>query len=184
MSDVYQSRYEKHQAKKREQLISIFEERRSQRNYNGKEIPQEKIDDILEICANAPSSCNRQAVYVIVVSLREDKDFLSGILVGGVGWVHRADKILLLFAKKEAYKAPGEIHFMPYLDAGVQIAYIQLAGETHGIGMAYVNPNIREKHKSIFQSLYGDDIYCGAISCGYYDTKAEKTPKKKSLKTL
>lgn len=182
--DRYQQRYLKHQAKKREQLIEIFESRRSQRNYNGKEIDTKVIDKILEESAKAPSSCNRQAVYAQVVAEREDKDFLSGILVGGVGWIHRADKIILLFAAKEAYKAGDEIRFMPYLDAGVHIAYLQLLGETHGIGMAYVNPNIRQKHRKIFEELYGNDIYCGAIACGYYDKKAEITHKKKSLKIL
>lgn len=179
--DVFQERYVAHQQKKREQLIEIFENRVSQRNYNGVPIPDESIDSIMKAAAKAPSSCNRQAVYAKVIRDREDKEILSGILVGGVGWIHRADTIILLFASKDAYKAPGEIQFMPYLDAGVSIAYTLLAGETEGLGMAYVNPNIREKYKKYFEDMYGDDIFCGAISCGYYSVKAEKTEKKESL---
>lgn len=182
-TDIYQNRYKNHQEKKKVQMIEIMKSRVSQRNYNGKEVEYAIIEQILKDAAMCPSSCNRQAVHCSIISDREDKEILGGLLVGGVGWVHRADKIILLFAGKEAYKAHGEIDFMPYLDAGVALYAIQLLGEEQGIGMAYVNPNIRERNKEYFNTLFNkeNDIYCGAIACGYYDKKAPKTERKKSL---
>lgn len=181
--DTYQQRYLAHQAKKRQQLVQIFSERTSQRIFNNLPIADQTLEEILAHAALAPSSCNRQGVYAQVHRSREQKEILSGILVGGVGWVHRADAVILLFSAKNAYKAEGEIAFMPFLDAGVTLAYLLLTGETHGIGMAYVNPNIRKCYQGIFQQLYGDDIFCGAVACGHYDDvdKAPSTPKKPSL---
>lgn len=184
MTDIYQDRYIQHQAKKREQLIKIFQDRTSQRIFNSKSIARDDLDQLLRDAALAPSSCNRQAIRVQVVESRDEKEVLSGLLVGGVGWVHRADKILLIFADQAAYKAQGELAWMPYLDAGVTIAYLQLAAEGLGIGSAYVNPNIRDKYKPIFRIVVNtDSIFCGAIAIGYYDEdqKAEVSPRKRSL---
>lgn len=182
-TDIYQERYFTHQVKKKTQLTQLFESRVSQRIFNNNPITVEEIYTLLENCAAAPSSCNRQAVYTVIVTSREDKELLSGLLVGGVGWVHRADTIILLFASKEAYKAEGEISFMPYLDAGVVIAYLQLAAEDMNIGSAYINPNIRPRFKDFFSSTFNadNDIFCGALALGHYDVKAEQTPKKHSL---
>lgn len=205
MSDVYQDRYLEHQQRKadtfkpmvgdiewreyspeeQETIFDMFTNRRSQRTYNRTEIEQEKIDKLLELMTHCPSSCNRQAISVSIVSDRDAKEFLSGLLVGGVGWCHRADKIILLFADMEAYKSPYEREFMPYLDAGAMIQTIYLACETLGVGTAYINPNIREHNQEIFNERYNPKglRYCGAMACGYYDLK-NLPPKKREIEEM
>lgn len=181
--DKFQSRYIEHQARKKEALAGkyekevtyskkeqdilrrIFKNRHSSRIFNGDNV---NLDYVLELVKTSPSSCDRQAVGYVIIDDREDKEILSGLLVGGVGWVHRADKIVLLFADMDAYKSPAEKDFMPYLDAGTMIQSFYLASEVMGIKCCYVNPNIRERNKLFFNNRFNIDgkLYCGAIILG------------------
>ncbi len=199
-NDIYQERYLAHQQKKRDQLspqpgtssfqtfspeeaaalYQILESRRSQRVFSSREVEYAVIEQILKAMALCPSSCNRQAINAKLISSRDDKEFLSGILVGGVGWSHRANKLMLLFANQTAYKSPAEQQFMPWLDAGAMIMTTLLAAEANNVGAAYINPNIRETNYELFHARYGGDdlLFCGAIALGYFDTRVEETPKR------
>jgi len=198
--DVYKERYLAHQAKKRAQLaptsgeiewqehtdtdwlkyIELQRKRRTQRTFNGEPIPEEKIDKLAEAMALCPSSCNRQAIYGKFVSEREEKELLSGLLVGGVGWSYRADKLLLLFADMTAYHNPAEKDFMPYLDAGAMIKTIYDTCTVLDVGVGYVNPNIREANKDFFNERFGGENlrFCGVLALGNFDRRAGETPKR------
>ena len=181
----YQSRYLAHQKRKKESLqgkyekektytkgeIStvkrVFKNRNSSRVFNGESVD---LKEILEMVETSPSSCDRKGVKYKIVEYRADKDLLSGLLVGGVGWINRADKIVLLYSDMEAYKSPAEKDFMPYLDAGVLIQSFYLSCEVLGVKVCYVNPNIREENRDFFKSRYfpelGNYKYLGAIIIG------------------
>lgn len=187
-TDIYQDRYLKHQEHKRQSLTStsgtadfytysekeriVFESiainRRSQRTFNESEID---ISPVLKILETVPSSCNRHAVYTKTITERDDKDLLSGLLVGGVGWIHNANTVLLLFADLAAYKGVAE-GSLPYLDAGVMVQMAYLAAEVNNLGCCYVNPNIRKHNKDFFMQRFGSDLFCGALAFGRYDYKA------------
>jgi len=189
--DIYQKRYLKHQERKRKILSSkygsdkfrvytpkeqklffeILKNRRSQRSFNDKEIDLSLLLDAIE---TSPSSCNRKGVSVFPITKRDDKDLLSGILVGGVGWIHRAHTILLLKADMTCYKSPAEKEFMPYLDAGVIVQTCYLACEAMNMGCCFVNPNIRPENRNIFYDRFDidkEDVFCGALAVGNYDLK-------------
>jgi nitroreductase len=183
----YQSRYLAHQKRKKESLQGkyekeksysakevkivkeVFKNRNSSRVFNGEGVD---LKEILEMVETSPSSCDRKGVSYKVIEERADKDLLSGLLVGGVGWVNRADKIILLYSDMEAYKSPAEKDFMPYLDAGVMIQSFYLACEVLGVKVCYVNPNIRPQDKDFFDSRFFKEIwgteykYLGAIVLG------------------
>jgi len=182
-TDKFQKRYIDHQKRKRTQLIQIFNERVSQRIFNGEKISDSEMAQILESIAKVPSSCSRQAIYGKVIDGRDQKELLGAFLVGGVGWVHRADKIILLFASRKAYKAGNEIEFMPFLDAGVVLMACYFICESLKIGTCFVNPNIREKNKPYFSDNFNEDndVFCGAIAIGKYDTKTKANLKKKNI---
>jgi nitroreductase len=168
MADKYQKRYIAHQTKKRKVLVEMMKQRHSHRMFSEKEIPQKLIKEAIGSIKLCPSSCNRKAIFAKVVEQRDDKAFLGGILVGGVGWIHRAPKIVLLFADWTAYKE--NIDYMPYLDAGVVIYHLYLKFESLGLKACYVNPNVREKHQKFFRKWLGlnkEMIYCGAMAIGY-----------------
>ena len=188
--DKYQERYLAHQKRKaksltndygtteyptyteddREVLKKIMTNRSSQRVFISEKID---LDPILEAIEQSPSSCDRKGAYVKIVESRHDKEILSGLLVGGVGWCYRADKILLIVGDKKAYKSPAEKDYMHYLDAGVIIQSVYLAAEANNIGCCFINPNIREENKDFFQERFLEEgeIFCGALALGKYEKK-------------
>jgi len=187
--DKFQERYLKHQQHKKEQLISsyggkpikhvkdiknvyleLLKGRRSQRIFNSEIVTGEELDFILDCLIESPSSCNRQPISIKIVEDRNSKELLGGLLVGGAGWCHRANKIILLFANEEAYKE--KLDYMPYLDSGVLISNIYLSCESLNIGCCFINPNIREENKEIFEDRFGDMLFCGAVAIGHYDRKS------------
>ena len=190
MIDKYQKRYLKHREEKekgrmeeyrkgytseeKDTFLKILKNRRSQRGFDGRTVPKEKLNLLLESIRLAPSSCNRQAIYIKICEQIED------ILVGGKGWINGANKIFLIFASRKAYKSPAEIEFMPYLDAGVVVENLYLMAESLGIGSCFVNPNIRPESINKFNELYNreEEIFCGAMAFGYHTRIPNDVPKR------
>jgi len=183
--DVYQERYLAHQKRKLlmlskrketytdqeiDSFLMILRNRRSQRVFNEQPIGMIDIIGICQAIDLAPSSCDRRAITVTLVNDKERKDKLSEFLVGGRDWLQNADTILLLLADMIAYKSPAEVDYMPYLDAGVIVENIYLAGEALGIGVCFVNPNVRKSDLEAFNKLFVDKgfRFCGAVALGYY----------------
>jgi nitroreductase len=189
--DIYQERYLIHQKRKRLSLTSnygsakfrkynkkeqkiffeVLENRVSQRTFNEEPID---ITPILKAVETAPSSCGRQGVFVKEITTRNEKDLLSGLLVGGTGWIYRGQSILLLFADKDCYKNPIEKDTMPFLDAGAIIQTVYLACEVMNYGCCYVNPNVRAENEDFFKERFNitdNLIFCGAITIGKYNLK-------------
>lgn len=197
--DIYQERYLKYQKERGETLENrngvkylkhqesfdyfwnVLKSRRSQRIFNDEEIDCGRTEVLAEAVNSAPSSCNRQAVSVKLVDNNIDIKSLGELLVGGSGWLEKADLIFLLFTDMDAYKSPAEIDFMPYLDAGMVVENLYLTAEALNIGSCFVNPNIREENKTKFQEEFNKSNlrFCGAMAFGYYDLKAIEPPKRK-----
>lgn len=170
MSD-HQQLYLDHQARKREVLRSIVESRHSDRVFADDPVDQLIMSSVLSDLSMCPSSCNRRGVSVSVVADRDLKSLLGGLLVGGVGWIHRAPVVLLYFASIEAYGAPGEGGYMPYLDAGAMLMQCYLSCESLGLKTCFCNPNIRPMNKEHFykvftEGLSGEHLFCGAQAIG------------------
>lgn len=172
--DIYQTRYLAHQERKKKLLAGeikdipfveyneddiyslnkIMRNRRSRRLFNGK-IDNLEFELILEAISYTPSSCNRKAIEVV-----ESKKGIE-TLIGGKGWVEKADKVLFLYANMSAYKSPNEIDFMPYLDAGFIAQNVYLICEALNIKCCFINPN--HSGKEIERDGYR---FCGAIAIG------------------
>ena len=165
--DPYQVRYSEHQARKKAALLELMRERHSDRMFDDRPIPDDVLAGIVDTVRLCPSSCDRRAIHVRVVTSRDELTLLGGVLVGGVGWIHRAPAVALLFADPAAYKAAGEIMFMPYLDAGVVVQQLYLAATASGIACCFVNPNIRQMNRAHFVDVFGDGIFAGAFAMGY-----------------
>jgi len=196
--DIFQDRYLKHQENKKKYLDNELEKnkltsprvskylltvmllRHSQRKFNGKKVTDENIRDILWAIREAPSSCNRQAIYLKEI----DSTLAEEYLVGGTNWLNKANKVYLVFADKLAYKSPNEKGFMPYLDAGFAIENALLIATYLGLGSCFVNPNIRQDKREVFLKEYGDDYFCGALSLGHYSKNSPRALKRPLEKVL
>lgn len=173
--DIYQKRYSKHQQDKKAELIAIMKERHSNRRFADKEVPQTIINELLKVIDLAPSSCDRKAIKVKVITDKDQKALLGGILVGGVGWIHRAPIILLITADPKAYKAGKEIDFMPYLDGGVVSQQLALMATALGIHGCFANPNIRDFNLEHYHKVFGPEILTMAFAIGFpINEKPEK----------
>ena len=188
MTDTYQERYLAHLSRKRRTLEcptearsfwDVMASRRSQRVFDRRLLDDEALQRIYEAIRLAPSSCNRQAIVVRVVSV-EGLGELDELLVGGHGWLHGAQKCLLLFADMRAYKSPAEIDFMPWLDAGFVAENVYLAAEASGIGVSYINPNIQAENRQRFREQFNPLAlrFCGALALGCYDVRSPEAPKR------
>lgn len=196
--DKFQERYEQHIKRKNDSLIdfdgndniqySLLEQtalkemminRRSQRIFNNDNLSITDITWIKQAIKTAPSSCNRQAIYIKSVNPKEIEKFL----VGGKRWIDNANTVFLIFASRHAYKNPVEIPYMPYLDAGFVGQNIYLMCEALNIGCCFVNPNIVVDEQSKFDLDYNkeDNIFCGAVALGYYDLKSKMPPLRSSV---
>lgn len=165
--DVYQERYLAHQARKRDVLAELLAERHSERRYAERPVTPEELDLVLQAAGSAPSSCDRRGVGTVVVRGRDEKALLGGLLVGGVGWIHRAPVVILMMADPPAYKAGGEIGWMPYLDAGCMVGPMYLAASASGLRCCFVNPNVRERDRAHFAAVFGAGLFCGALAVGW-----------------
>jgi len=185
--DTYQERYLDHQAKKKRQLTesegekgkpytnterkvltSLLSRRRSQRVFTSEPIDNGVRQRILDSATTAPNSCNRHGLGLRVVTDRREKELLSGLLIGGIGWIHRADTIVLFLADPEAYKSPNEKDFMHYCDVGFTAMAMWLTAETYNVGAAYINPNIH--YRDVFEAKFAQGrIFCGALVLGRYE---------------
>ena len=170
--DKYQERYLEHQRSKKMTLMEIIKKRYSERQFSDEKIKEDALRELTSVIDLVPSSCNRRAIIYNIFDQRDTKAFLGGILVGGVGWIHRASHIILLFADETAYKE--NLDYMKYIDAGVIVQQLYLKATEMGIGICFINPNIRDKQKKYFYDyFYVEDQYTfvGAIALGFKDEK-------------
>jgi len=190
--DIYQKRYLEHQESKKNMaateektfysdseiapLFDIMYNRRSQRLFNSEDVSEEDLVTIINAANAAPSSCNRKAVELKVVESKESIEKLSNLLVGGTGWMKNANKVILLIANMVGYKSPAEVDFMPFLDSGFIAQNIYLACEAIGVGVCFINPNIRTENVSEFNSsfLSEEHKFCGALALGMYNLRESK----------
>lgn len=183
----FQSRYlahQTHKGSKKDELIALIKERHSNRRFDDKPVEPKTLDRILDTLRHAPSSCDRFGVRVKIVTERDDKALLNGVLVGGVGWVYRAPVVLMLFANKQAYKGGDngdEVNYNSYIDAGVMAQTAMITATSLGLHSAFINPQVRAKDRDYFYSRFKpsdwqEALFCGAVCLGYPHTDIiEKT---------
>lgn len=169
--DEYQARYLRHQKfGKKQELIALMKERHSNRRFDDTPIEPEIIAELLETVKHCPSSCDRHGVRIKIVTERNEKDLLDGLLVGGTGWVYRAPVIFLLMADPAAYKADAghELYYNSYLDAGAMVQQLSLAAVSMGLHCAFVNPNIRDENKEFFYERFSPEAWERSLFCGAF----------------
>ena len=142
------------------QLTDFLRSLRALRDFQRKPIPDDVVQDILEVGRWSGSASNRQFGEIIVVRKRETLQALGG-LGGYVGHLRNATLAMLLVM-------PGEWPEGEAFDEGRLAERIMLAAWAHGVGssIGWFLPDGREAAKRLL-GVPSTPVLRTAISLGY-----------------
>jgi len=126
-------------------LLDMILSRRSIRNYENKEIPQEILRQVLEAGRQAPSAANRQPIRFVVVTDIEVKNELSKSLFGK--HVKNAPMVIVGCADEESLLT-GK---WAVVDTTIALQNIVIAAWTFGIGSCWIGSFSEEKVKELLR---------------------------------
>lgn len=130
--------------------IENIKSRRSIRKYEGKEIPNEILMDILDCGRLAPSAHNSQLWRFVVITDKEIKEKLTSMCRNGK-FINNAYAVIAVFYDKEA-KFRVE-------DASATTQNMMLAAWEHGIGSCWIGSYERDHSKETEELLKCPDNY-------------------------
>ncbi len=119
-----------------ENLMSLIRQRRSRRVFIDTPLTDSEKAAICQAAQYAPSSCNRQTLYLIFVEERELKEFIASTIPGGCQFFSRAPCILLLVSDAGDYRYP-EDRMVPFIEGAAAVQNIYLLCETMGLGCCW-----------------------------------------------
>ncbi|UCE26761.1 MAG: nitroreductase family protein [Candidatus Coatesbacteria bacterium] len=171
-------------------LYEILMKRRSVRDFEDKEIPDEIIDKILDAALSAPTGGNIQPISIIVVRGEEAREKLDGIL-GNQPWVKRAPVSLIFcldFHRAKRWASTfgtdfsGERavwHFLiAYADVMCASQNAAVLAESLGLGSVYVGAILSKIDKTRnFFDIPEYVLPMMILSIGYPKTIPKNIPK-------
>jgi len=119
-----------------ENLMSLIRQRRSRRVFIDTPLTDSEKAAICQAAQYAPSSCNRQTLYLIFVEDRELKEFVASTIPGGCQFFSQAPCILLLISDAGDYRYP-EDRMVPFIEGAAAVQNIYLLCETMGLGCCW-----------------------------------------------
>jgi hypothetical protein len=119
-----------------ENLMSLIRQRRSRRIFIDTPLTDSEKTAICRAAQYAPSSCNRQTLYLIFVEDRELKEFVASTIPGGCQFFSQSPCILLLISDAGDYRYP-EDRMVPFIEGAAAVQNIYLLCETMGLGCCW-----------------------------------------------
>ena len=116
-----------------EKIMKLIRQRRSRRVFIDTPLTDSEKKDICEAAQYAPSSCNRQTIYLIFVEEPRLKEFVASTVPGGLQFFSKAPSILILTSDAGDYRYPDD-RTIAYIDGAAAIQNIYLLCETMGLG--------------------------------------------------
>ena len=158
------------------QLTDFLRSLRAAREFQRKPVPDDVVQDILEVARWSGSAGNRQFAEIIVVRKRETLQALAG-LAGYVGHLRGAAVGMVLVM-------PGEWPEGETYDEGRLAGRIMLAAWAHGVGssIGWFSPEGRTEAKRIV-GVPPKPLVRTAISLGY-PAGAPRRGKRKPIRAL
>ncbi len=163
-------------------FLELMQKRRSVRSFKGDQIPQEKIDKILECVRLAPSAGNIQSFRIKLITDKETKEKLVKASFGQ-SFIAEAPLIIAFLAlPSEAKRHYGERGEKLYSiqDATIALYTAHLAADEFGLGSCWVGAF---NDGQVCEELKVDSkkyIPVGFLPIGF----PEEEPKKKHRKEL
>jgi nitroreductase len=119
-----------------EDLMELMQQRRSRRIFTDTPLTNAEKSAICQAAQTAPSSCNRQTLYLIFVEEPELKGFIASTIPGGHQFFSQAPCILLLISDAGDYRYP-EDRMVPFIEGAAAVQNIYLLCETMGLGCCW-----------------------------------------------
>jgi nitroreductase len=137
----------------KEQLSSLFWQRRSTRWYTDKAIETSLIDEAIKLASLAPSACNRQPFEFFVSSDQNKAIALCKLAVGTSGFVDNIPCAIAIVGDLSAYPQEKDRHLI-YIDSSLASMQLMLALEVQGLSSCPLNwPEINWREKKVSQLL-------------------------------
>jgi nitroreductase len=170
-------------------FIDLVKKRDSVREYSSKPVPREVIDQCLEAARLAPSACNSQPWYFIVVDDEKTKNKIVKKSMSGIyspnKFVMTAPVIIVAITEHSTYIARmgGMLRNVKYnlIDIGIACEHLVLQAEELGLGtcwLGWFDESAVKKVLGLSKSTKVDVM----ISLGYPDENLP--PKKRIRKSL
>ncbi len=155
------------------ETIEVIKRRRSIRKYIDKPIKNEILKEIVNCGRLAPSGNNSQPWEFLVVTKREELDFLAKVATYGK-FLKEAGACIITFCEK------NNRHHLE--DGAAATENMILAATDYGIGTCWIAGYNRTYEKDIVShfNVPQNLIMISIISLGYYDTQLY-LPSKRSL---
>lgn len=169
-------------------FLELVKARRSVRKYLSKPIPREVIDKCLEASRLAPSACNSQPWYFIIVDNEGLKKELCDKAFAGMyainGFAKKAPVIVAVVTERSKYIAcvGGYARGVQYslIDIGIACEHFILQAQEEGLGTCWLGW-FDEKAVKKLLSIPKDKKVDVMLSVGYPETRGTKDKTRKGL---
>jgi nitroreductase len=118
-------------------ILSVFKNRRSVRQYTGETISQELLEQVLKAGLTSASGRARRPWEFIVVRDKDTLQKMSKCRAGGAGMLEGADAAIVVIADPDKTDVWVE-------DASIAMANMHLAADALGIGSCWIQGRLRE----------------------------------------
>lgn len=172
-------------------FLELVKKRKSIRKYSSRPVPREMIDSCLEAARLAPSACNSQPWFFIVVDDEKIKNEIAKKALSGIykmnAFVREAPTLIVVLTEHSTYIARmgGQLRHVKYslIDIGIACEHLILRAVELGLGtcwLGWFNEKAVKKVLGLPKSKRIDVI----ISLGYPEVTEGKDKKRKSLKII
>jgi nitroreductase len=158
---------------------TVVKRRRMCREYLGRDVPQEKVDRILDLASRYPSAGHTEPQEFIVVRNQRVKDGLAHAALDQM-FVAQAPLVIVVVSdvRRSAHRY-GErgVHFFSIIDGAFVAMLILLAVVDEGLGACFVGSFYDEEVREVL-GLPQDVRPIGIISIGYCAEGPRKFPRR------
>jgi nitroreductase/predicted lactoylglutathione lyase len=131
----------------------LLKSRRSIRKFQKREVSEETLNKVFELCKYAPTSRNSQSFYYVVVSQRADLDWLSTLRENASRPIANAPMAVIVVADHEKTLRKEQ-------DACIAASYLLLSAHLYGLGTCWITAMDREEVKERFSIPKEHHIAC------------------------
>jgi len=164
------------------ELLSLLKRRISCRDFSSQPIEGDKIELLLEAAILAPTSCNRQSVFFVILPITDARhSLLAKANCGGVGFAKCAPLLILVLVDERTYNYPEEKNF-PVSDGTLAAGNMMIMAPELGLGSCWISWQASKTMKSkIYSELKIPNYYLPicVLAIGYPASKLEPIPREK-----